>query len=69
MAWTQADLDAIEEAIASGEKTVQFQDRSVTYRNLDELFRARDAIKASLGSAGGDLPQPRQVRLQTRSGW
>ena len=49
MAWTQTDLDAIERAIASGELMVRFADgRQVQYRSMDELFKARDAIKPSL---------------------
>ena len=48
MAWTLADLVAVETAIASGEQFVQFQDRTVTYRSIPDLLEARDAIKASL---------------------
>ena len=39
MAWTQQQLDAIEGAIASGELTVRFGDRTVTYRSMDELLQ------------------------------
>jgi hypothetical protein len=41
VAWTQQQLDAIEAAIASGELTVRFGDRTVTYRSMDELLQAR----------------------------
>ena len=51
MAWTQADVDRIKAAIARGEKTVQFADRSVTYRSLDEMFKTLQAIEAELGEA------------------
>lgn len=51
MAWTQTDLDAIETAIASGTLRVQFADRSVEYRSITELLKARDAIKNNLGAA------------------
>ena len=53
MAWTLADQTAIERAIASGELRVQFADRSVQYRSIEELLKARDIIKESLAQAGG----------------
>lgn len=53
MAWTQAQLDAIESAIASGELTVRFGDRTVTYRSMEELLQARAVIKESLAAASG----------------
>lgn len=53
MAWTQQQLDAIEAAIASGELTVRFGDRTVTYRSMDELLRARAVVKESLSVASG----------------
>lgn len=48
MSYTQSDLDNIGRAIARGEKTVQFADRSVTYRSMDELLQARALIAAEL---------------------
>lgn len=51
MAWTQSDLDAIDEVIASGEMTVKYRDREVTYRSMDDLLRARKLILAELGQA------------------
>jgi hypothetical protein len=49
MAYTQADLDAIEAAILSGTSTVSYESKSVTYRSIDELFRIRAAIMRALG--------------------
>lgn len=57
MAWTQAHLDAVEAAIASGELTVHFGDRTVTYRSMDDLFRARALIKDVLQSEAGTVPE------------
>jgi hypothetical protein len=48
MAWTGSDLAAIEAAIARGEKSVQFADRLVSYRSIEELLQARAVIKAAL---------------------
>lgn len=50
MAWTTADLTKIETAIATGELSVQFADRRVHYRSIEELLRARDVIKAAVDS-------------------
>jgi hypothetical protein len=52
MSWTTADLTAIERAIASGELSVNFGDRSVTYRSIDDLVRARNIIKEAITSLG-----------------
>lgn len=53
MAWTTADLEAIEAAIASGEEEVRFSDRSVRYRSIADLLKARDVMKAAIDSASG----------------
>lgn len=44
MAFTQTDLDAINEAIASGALKVKYQDREVTYQTFDDLTKARNLI-------------------------
>lgn len=53
MAWTTTDLTRIETAIASGELRVQFADRAVQYRSMDELLKARDLIKETIAQAAG----------------
>ena len=53
MSWTQTQIDAIEAAIASGELTVRFGDRAVTYRSMDELLQARAVIRESLAAEAG----------------
>lgn len=57
MAWTSADLDAIKAAMAKGERTVSFADRSVTYRSVEELLRVKAEIEAELTAA---TTRPRQ---------
>jgi len=49
MAFTQDDLTAIEEAIASGALEVEYNDRKVKYRSINELLKARDLIQKKLG--------------------
>lgn len=47
--WSQAELDAIERALASGSRSVEYSgptgSRRVTYHSLDELLRLRDLIR------------------------
>ena len=61
MSFTQTHLDAVEAAIARGEKTVRYTDRTVEYRTVDELLKAREEIRSSLINAAG--PRSRVVRL------
>lgn len=61
MAYTQNHLDAVERAIARGEKVVRYTDRTVEYRSIDELLKARDVIRTSLTEAAG--PRSRVVRV------
>ena len=55
--WTTDDLAAIEKAIASGALKVEYNDRTVTYRSINELKQARELIKRCLGLSkrGGRL--------------
>lgn len=52
MAFTTTQLTAIEEAIASGELTVEYDGKKVTYRSMDDLRAARDLIRADLIDSG-----------------
>lgn len=52
MSWTQADVDALKQAIASGAQSVTSSDgKSVTYRPQDELMKLltsmQDEVSAS----------------------
>ncbi len=49
MAFSADDLQAINDAIATGANTVKYQDRTVIYNSLSDLLRARDLIRAELG--------------------
>ena len=53
MAFTQAQLNAIEEAIASGTTSVSYEGKTVTYQDLDHLLRVRNIIMRSLGLING----------------
>lgn len=55
MAFTQAQLDAIDEAIAQGSLRVSFSSagttKEVTYRSMNEMLIARDLIRRKLFKA------------------
>jgi hypothetical protein len=36
--WTQADIDALQTAIKSGNLSVSYSNRAVTYRSLEEML-------------------------------
>lgn len=61
MAYTQADLQRIEAAIAGATLEVQYADKRVKYRSMDELRAARLEILKALPQ---ETPAPRAVRLR-----
>ena len=72
MAYTQSDLDALQAALAKGEKRVSFGDKTVEYRSIEELQAAIRAVKRDLHEqavATGLWPSaPRQIRITTTKG-
>jgi hypothetical protein len=66
MAWTQAHLDAIKDAYASGVTTVWFEGRTTTYRSLNEMERVIAAIEKELNPA---TRRRRQYRLSSSKGF
>lgn len=62
MAVTQADIDGLTSAIASGERQVSIGGRTVTYRSIDDLLKARDRLQAELAAQPGTV-RPKQTKL------
>lgn len=60
MAFTQTDLDNINNAIASGELTVEVNGKRVTYRSMDDLMKARKMIKDDMASAAAPASSVRR---------
>ncbi len=58
MALTQADLDALDLAIASGELTVSHSGRTVTYQSTDKLLQARHHVSNVLRVQSGGSRSP-----------
>lgn len=70
MAATQADIDNLNTAIASGERQVTIGGTSVTYNSIEALIKARDDMRvelkrqaAEVSQAEGAAPPSKQIRL------
>lgn len=53
MAWTQNDVDVLDNAIKKGIRTVSYPTGSVTYHSLAEMLQLREAMKAEV--SGGTV--------------
>lgn len=64
MAVTQADIDALTTALASGERLVRMPSgATVEYRSVAEIRAARDTLAAELAQQNSDAGTgPRRVR-------
>ena len=73
MAYTETKLQALESALAKGERRVTFADKTVRYRSADELMAAIREVRRGLlqqAAETGLLPgAPRQIRVTTRKGF
>lgn len=63
---TQTDLDEINDALRTGEKSVTINGKTVIYRSVDELIRARDDVARQLAEQqfGTSSARPRRVLLR-----
>ena len=50
MAWTEADLNALERALADGRgaRQIVFSDQSITFHSMEEMLKLRAAMKHEL---------------------
>ena len=71
--YTEAQLQALRDALAKGEKRVTFADKTVEYRTVEELKAAIREVEAAMHNdavATGLWPQaPRQIRVTTQKGF
>jgi hypothetical protein len=65
VAFSTADLDAVRRAIAKGELEVEFSDRRVRYRSIDELLQAEARITQALTTTN----RQKQSRLYACKGF
>ena len=72
MAFTETQLQALETALAKGERRVTFGDKTVEYRSVEELRVAMRDVRRGLSeqaTATGLWPgAPRQIRMNTSKG-
>ena len=68
MAFTTADLDAIDLAIASSELEVDFNGRKVKFDSFRQLRARRQFIKQQIDLDAGNCGRIRQVRVNVRKG-
>lgn len=61
MAYTQADLERLDRAIANSQLEVQYDGKRVRFRSTDELMRARAHVERELSKGMG---RSRQFRLR-----
>lgn len=66
MAYTQADLDTIDAAIATGEKVIQIEGKRIETHDANELLRLRRFIAAQLNATatGATAAVPRTTFVQ-----
>jgi hypothetical protein len=50
-AWTLDDIAQLEKAIAQGTLRVQYADKLIEYRSLNDMLRTLDIIRKELGVA------------------
>ena len=58
MAFSLTQLNALEAALASGQLSVNYDGKSITYRSVGDLIKARDVIRTELMNSG-QLPGAR----------
>lgn len=71
--YTEAQLQALRDSLARGEKRVTFGDKTVEYRTVEELKAAIAEVEAAMHKdavSTGLYPRaPRQIRVTTGKGF
>ncbi len=71
--YTEAQLQALRDALARGERRVTFADKTVEYRSVEELKQAIAEVERAMHQdavATGLYPRaPRQIRVTTCKGF
>ena len=64
MTYTPEHLQALREALASGEHRVTYEGKSIEYRSVADLKAAIAEVEASIARDSGS-PKARQIRITT----
>ena len=68
MSYTTDQLNALRQALATGERRVTFGDKTVEYRSVEELQAAIREVEAALAKENA-TPLARQIRITTAKGF
>lgn len=68
MPYTDQQLQALKDALATGARRVRFGDREIEYRTVEELKAAIAAAETELAKTSG-TPTTRQIRISTQKGF
>lgn len=68
MSYTTTQLEALQKALATGERRVSFGDKTVEYRSVEELREAIRTVEAELARESGQRSK-RQIRVTTSKGF
>jgi hypothetical protein len=68
MPYTEQQLQALRDALASGVRRVRFADREMEFRDVAELKQAIATAEAEIAKAAG-APVVRQIRISTEKGF
>jgi hypothetical protein len=52
MAWTQADLDALDRAIKQGVKSIRHGDETLEFQTVADMLRLRGLMQAEISGKG-----------------
>lgn len=63
MAFTQSQLNNLEQAIAEGVTSVRLNGRQVEYRSLKEMERLRDSMRAEIGVSASVNTRSRVINI------
>lgn len=68
MAFTQADLNKINYAIANGQRRVRLNGREVEYFSAGDLLKLKSEITNELNATAATTPRPKCFRTRTNKG-
>jgi hypothetical protein len=68
MAWTQADVDRIKAAIASGTKTVAYADKTISYQDTRSMLEALQAMESEVAGSGSSTSDGRSTLVSFSRG-
>ena len=62
----QSMRDALQRAIFSGTRRVQFTDRAVEYNSVDDMRKALADIDKAIATSSGPTPSPFSLAMHSR---